>query len=173
MYVLYIGFQVPVYLHYLECSICGRKCDILKKKISLTQPQLAAILLCCNLHYLLPIFQNSEEALVCGTWGSSISLWFIVIVLKMQYFEKAFRQTQSQLSATWFHCCLHNPLLIFWKSEETVLLPWWRIRSTYIPVIFNIVFVVGNADCEKEFTATVNVAIVATGFFETFDTVTK
>ena len=32
------------------------KCDILKKKISLSQPQLAAILLCCYLHHLLPIF---------------------------------------------------------------------------------------------------------------------
>jgi hypothetical protein len=43
IFVWYAVNWVPVYLHNLQCSICGRKCDVLKKnEFSLTQPQLAA-----------------------------------------------------------------------------------------------------------------------------------
>ena len=146
-FVGYMVYWVPVYLHNLQCSVCGEDAIFWKNEFSLTQPQLAVS--CYNIAQpvtnILAVWRDHFALFVPGVLIYFV-IYSIVFVAEMQNLEKELSQTQPQLSAIWFCCYLHNPSLIF---KETFLLPWWYIRFHFISVISNRVFVARNVNYEK------------------------
>jgi len=92
-------------------------------------------------------FLKGPFCLVCGPLGSSIFPWFIVLYLWWKC--EILKKNSARHSCSYLPFDLHNPLLIIFKYEATFLFRWWYIRLLYISMIFDTVFVVGNANCEK------------------------